>query len=95
MESEPPVIVPPVLYLPAREHPEGGVYPEVRKLQDGRQALLAYTALDRLAKACGESQPWILVHTAELGDIQERQPYDVVAFDPQLPTQLLAGGRIA
>lgn len=94
-DTQPPVVVPPVLYLPAREHPEGGAYPEIRKLRDGRSALLAYTALDRLADACGSEQAWILVHTSELGDIRARQPYDVVAFDPQLPSALLAGGKLA
>lgn len=57
--------------------------------------MLAYTALDRLADACGSEQSWILVFTSELGDIQERQPYDVVAFDPQLPRELLTGVKIA
>ncbi len=71
MASDTDVVVPPVVYLPVREHPEGGSYPEVRPLTDGRTALLAYTALDRLADACGAGQPWVLFHTAQLGAVKE------------------------
>lgn len=95
MEGQRPTIVPPVLYLPVREHPEGGSFPEVRKLKDGRSALLAYTALDRLADACGDNQPWALMHTSQLDKIKQEQPFDVVAFDQSLPADMLSGGRIA
>lgn len=90
-----PPVVPPVLYLPVRPHPEQGQYPEVRPLKDGRRALLAYTALDRLASACGENQPWVLLHIADLASIKEQYPFDLVAFDPQLPAALLSEGKIA
>ncbi len=90
---QPAVVVPPVLYLPVREHPEGGNYPEVRRLVDGRLALVAYTALDRLGDACGENQPWVLMHLADLATVKAAHPFDVVAFDPQLPAELFAEGR--
>lgn len=93
--EQPPIVVPPVLYLPVRPHPEGGNYPEVRRLADGRMALLAYTALDRLADACGENQPWVLLHVADLSTIKAEHPFDVVAFDPRLPAQLFKDGRLA
>ncbi|WP_424922760.1 SAV_915 family protein [Aeromicrobium chenweiae] len=32
-------------------------------LRDGRTALLAYTALDRLVDCCGDRQPWVLIET--------------------------------
>lgn len=89
------VTVPPMLYLPAVEHPDGGQYAIVRELTDGRMGLLAYTALDRLADKCGPNQPWVLVATADLGRIKEVQPFDVVAFDLQVPLGHLADGRIA
>ncbi len=94
-ESPQPPIVPPVLYLPVRPHPDHGTYPEVRPLKDGRRALLAYTALDRLASACGENQPWVLLHISDLAAIKAEYPFDLVAFDPQLPADLLSGGKIA
>lgn len=95
MDLQPPVIVPPVLYLPVREHPEGGSFPEVRALRDGRTALLAYTALDRLADGCGENQPWALLHTSQLGEVKAQQPFDVVAFDQKMPSHLVKNGRLA
>ncbi|NTW38485.1 MAG: hypothetical protein HGA44_01130 [Cellulomonadaceae bacterium] len=90
-----PVVVPPVLYVPVRPHPDIGNYPEVRTLADGRLALLAYTALDRLADACGENQPWVLLSVSELGVIKAEHAFDVVAFDPQLPAVLLKDGKLA
>ncbi|MFP5359373.1 MAG: SAV_915 family protein, partial [Actinomycetes bacterium] len=88
MDLQPPVIVPPVLYLPVREHPEGGSFPEVRALRDGRAGLLANTALDRLADGCGEHQPWAPLHTSQLGEVKSPQPVDVVAFDHRMPSHL-------
>jgi hypothetical protein len=84
-----------VLYVPVRPHPEGGSYPEVRKLRDGRLALIAYTALDRLASACGENQPWVLLPIETLADVKREHPFDAVAFDPELPSHLLRDGQIA
>jgi hypothetical protein len=87
-------IVPPVLYLPVLEHPEAGSVAAVHPLEDGRLGLLAYTALDRLADACGEDQPWMLVFTSELGRVKELQPFDVVAFDIAVPPAMRAGSRL-
>jgi hypothetical protein len=89
-------IVPPVLYLPlhASSTPDRQLV-EVRELKDGRQALLAYTALDRLADKCGPEQPWILVQTEDIGEIKKAQPYDVVIFDLDVPEQYRSEGRIA
>ena len=89
------IIVPPVLYVPVRPHPGGGNYPEVRVLNDGRKALVVYTALDRLADACGDNQPWVLLAIASIGEIKAEHPFDVVAFDPRLPSELLRDGRLA
>ena len=61
-ESQRPVI-PPVVYLPCRTPGEWGAEVEMRRTKDGRVALLAYTALDRLADCMGPHQPWILCHT--------------------------------
>lgn len=89
------VIVPPVLYVPVIEHPVAGSVAAVRVLADGRRGLLAYTALDRLAAQCGTQQPWMMVFTAELDRILEAQPFDVVAFDIEVPPALRSGERLA
>lgn len=90
--SEP--IIPPVLYLPVREHPELGHVAEIRPLADGRTALISFTALDRLVDACGPEQPWRLVHLSELEEIKAQQPFEVVAFDPPVPPSAREGGRL-
>lgn len=88
--------VPPVLYLPLhRSSTQDDPRAEIRELKDGRLALLAYTALDRLAQLCGENQAWILVRTPDLGEIKSRQHFDVVIFDLAVPEQYRREGAIA
>lgn len=90
------VIVPPALYLPLVPDPDGGgQLVVVQTLADGRRGLLAYTALDRLADACGHEQPWMLVMTSELDRVRQAQPFDVVAFDISVPAQHRREGRLA
>lgn len=57
----------------------------MRPLHDGRTALLAYTALDRLADGCGPHQSWIVYRTEELGVLRQTCPYDVIILDQPLP----------
>ncbi len=80
------IIVPPVLYLPVVEG-QGQQETQfvVRTLTNGREGLLAYTALDRLAKSCGREQPWVLLPIEELERVKQAQPFDVVAFDLDVP----------
>jgi hypothetical protein len=94
--EQPEVIVPPALYLPIVDNPESeGQMAVIKRLADGRTGLLAYTALDRLADKCGDHQPWMLIMTSELGRIREGQPFDVVAFDLDIPVTQRVGGRLA
>jgi hypothetical protein len=95
MSETPRVIVPPMLYLPVVETLDGAQHAVVRDLVDGRTCLLAYTALDRLADKCGENQPWILISTSNLVKVKEEQPFDTIAFDLDVPIDLLSNGRIA
>lgn len=88
--------VPPVLYVPlstASTQDEQTV--EIRELKDGRRALLAYTALDRLLTLAGDRQPWILLRTEDLDKIKRAQPYDVVIFDLEIPEHYRRDGAIA
>lgn len=87
--SEPRVPLPPVVYVPC-EPPaseDGDLVLELRHLADGRLALLAYSALDRLIACCGEHQPWALVPTPKLDEINEEVPFEVVALDLDLPAE--------
>lgn len=82
-------VVPPVLYLPTKPDPDPEVTKiEMRELEDGRVALMAYTALDRLARCCGPHQPWVLYRTDALGELRETSPYDVIALDQPIPEEL-------
>lgn len=92
--ENPSRIVPPFLYLPVRETAAGERLAEVRELTGGRQAVLAFTALDRLLLACGEKQLWAVVALEVLETIRDEQPFDTVAFDPEIPAELLANGRL-
>ncbi|WP_053385697.1 SAV_915 family protein [Leucobacter japonicus] len=92
----PRTIVPPILYFPVVP----GADPTqqqfvVRRLTDGRDGLLAYTALDRLATNCGDDQPWVLLPIEQLERIKQAQPFDVVAFDLVVPPDQRRGKRIA
>lgn len=81
-------LAPPVVYVPVTLD-EGGEVEDIRmiQLQDGRIALVAYTALDRLVDGCGEHQPWLLVDASKLRPGPE-QPWDVRYLDVDLPTEL-------
>jgi hypothetical protein len=87
-------VIPPMLYLPVSDHPDGGHTAIVRELSDGRSGLLAYTALDRLVRRCGPNQPWMLLATADLGSVKQSTPFDVITFDLDIPSALLADGRL-
>lgn len=81
--------VPPVLYLPVTGRGSGRFAEiELRRTNDGRTALLAYTAMDRLVTCCGPHQPWALMPTDRLGEIEQTQPYDVIHLDMAIPEEL-------
>ncbi|SDQ09775.1 SAV_915 family protein [Leucobacter chromiiresistens] len=85
--------IPPVLYVPVRESAAGRIA-EVRPTREGRRALLAYSALDRLLAHCGDAQPWVLVRLADLEVIMAEQPFDLVAFDSEIPVGFSENGRL-
>lgn len=85
--------VPPVLYLPVTSGP-GGNTAEIRATADGRRALLAYSALDRLLAQCGDDQPWVLVQIADLEELMSEQPFDLIAFDAHIPLGMSENGRL-
>jgi hypothetical protein len=80
---------PPVVYLPCASHvsdPTESVV-ELRKTRDGRMALMAYSALDRLKYCCGDQQPWMVVPTPTLDKIQQVQPFDLLLLDVVIPPE--------
>ncbi|HKN55675.1 MAG TPA: SAV_915 family protein [Amycolatopsis sp.] len=82
--------LPPALYLPTGpvSRKDEGASIELRRTPDGRTALVAFTALDRLIECCGKHQPWILVNTEHLPKIHAARPYDLIVLDSPLPAEL-------
>ena len=80
--------VPPILYVPC-EGPgaDDEQHLDFRRTKDGRLALMAYTALDRLVTCCGDAQPWVLILTEKLDEVNAQQPYDVIFLDVEIPEE--------
>ncbi|WP_203336506.1 SAV_915 family protein [Nocardioides limicola] len=57
-------------------------------LDDGRVALLGYSALDRFIDCCGEDQPWAVFETAKLGELHATKPFDLKLLDVPWPDDL-------
>lgn len=84
------VSLPPMVYVPTRQaHCQAeDIEVELRPLEDGRVALLAYSALDRLVACCGDAQPWALLPASAVDEVAEGTPFDVVLLDIELPEEL-------
>lgn len=80
---------PPVVYLPCVEPVPDPAQARVamRTTRDGRIALLAYSALDRLHTCCGRNQPWITMPTVGLDALQQAQPFQLLLLDVVIPEE--------
>ncbi len=85
---------PPVVYVPCvpTEADPGVLQVALRRTRDGRLALLAYSALDRLVEAIGPDTPWVLCDKAALQRIYAESPYDLLLRDVFVPQDRRAGG---
>jgi hypothetical protein len=89
-DSKPiPADFPPVVYLPCMERVENAnqARVEMRTTRDGRIALLAYSALDRLHTCCGRDQPWIVMPTGALDALQQARPFQLLLLDVAIPEE--------
>ncbi len=79
--------LPPVVYLPCTRTVSTveEIDVEYRHTQDGRVALLAYTALDRLKDCCGQEQPWFVAPSTLLAQLHQGRPYDLLFMDMFVP----------
>lgn len=57
----------------------------LRRLEDGRLAVLAYTSLDALVAACGNLQPWASMPSDSVMELQSQSGADLVLWDEALP----------
>ena len=82
-----PADFPPVLYVPCAKSVVDLNEAEIdmRVTRDGRIALLAYSALDRLHTCCGDQQPWVLLPVTSLDEIQKTQPFSLLLLDVVVP----------
>ncbi|MCY7395218.1 MAG: hypothetical protein LH468_03530 [Nocardioides sp.] len=80
---------PPFLYIPCVEHVTDGAHAraQYRTTNDGRAAVLVYSALDRLHACCGDDQPWFGLPTHELQRLYDVRPFDVVYTDVYVPQE--------
>lgn len=81
-----PDVTPPVFYVPCTTDASGGFRATLRRTNDGRVALLVYTALDRLLVGAGDV-PWAVMSVADLGRLREESPFDVIYQDLRIPTE--------
>lgn len=82
--------IPPVLYVPlAKAADDGGdLQVQLRTTNEGKTALLLYSALDRMLDCCGPHQPYSVLPTASLDEVASAHPFDVVLFDLPIPEEL-------
>jgi len=81
-----PHSTPPVFYVPCTTDASGGLRVTLRTTNDGRVALLVYTALDRLLAGAGDV-PWALLSLADLERVKRESPFDVVYQDLRIPAE--------
>ncbi|WP_246025486.1 SAV_915 family protein [Saccharopolyspora antimicrobica] len=58
---------------------------ELRRLTDGRLAVVAFTSLEALVHSCGNLQPWASLPADQVSEIQARSGADLVIWDAELP----------
>lgn len=80
---------PPVVYLPCVLDRDGQLAEaKMVRLSHGRVALMAYSALDRLARACGDAHPWVLYRSEQLDELRAVSPFDAAYLDVALPVAM-------
>ncbi|GAB2445967.1 hypothetical protein GCM10027062_28770 [Nocardioides hungaricus] len=84
--------LPPYLYLPCTVHEDGeGFDPMVRPVAAG-PGLVAYTALDRLRRAQGADQSWVVVPLTLISGLRRRLGLAALLLDDGLPEEERAHG---
>lgn len=80
---------PPVVYVPCAETTAevADARPVMQRTKDGRLALLVYSAMDRLYECCGRNQPWFVLPTEALDELQRSQGFQLIVLDVRVPEE--------
>ncbi len=78
-----------LIYLPSARVRQGDdeATVELRRLEDGRLVVLAYTSLEALVEGCGERQPWLSVRSEYLEQIVSGSGATEVLRNAMLPDE--------
>lgn len=84
-----------LIYVPCRRVQQGDqeAYLELRPMEDGRVAMLAYSSLDHLLEGCGEAQPWVAIRPSNVSEYESQSGADMVIWDTALPEELRHGNE--
>ncbi len=80
---------PELVYVPTQRvlRDDSEVTVELRRLEDGRTAVLAYTSQEALVSNCGDLQPWASLPSDKVREIQERSGANMTLWDAALPDE--------
>lgn len=94
--TDPAHAFPPVVYVPcAPTQTDEDLTIDLRATQDGRLALLVYSAMDRLIVHCGPAQPWTIMATIDLEQVRLATGFELILLDLDIPDELRrTGGEI-
>lgn len=74
--------MPPVVYVPTTSSADPALREvEMSTLDDGRVALLVYSAIDRLFDLYSADSAWLLCNIPALQMVHDQTPYDVLFVD--------------
>lgn len=78
-----------LVYVPCERVLRGDteVTVELRRLEDGRTVVVAFTSLESLVENCGDLQPWASLPSDKVQEIQEHSGAEVVLWDVALPAE--------
>lgn len=84
-----------VVFVPAERPSDGDsqVRLQLRSMEDGRMAVLAYTSLELLVAGCGPQQAWVAAPTEELENLKSLAGFDVIALNVDLPDDWRVSGE--
>lgn len=91
--SDPAHVFPPIVYIPCAPAQTGDELTiDLRVTGDGRLALLAYSAMDRLVAHCGPAQPWTVMAATDLEQARLATGFELILLDLDIPEELRRTG---